>query len=132
MRPGSLEGQPVLLSLGVGRTLREERCTVGAWQMPNGIRQVMNGRAVREAFIKETGAPLGMADRWVALSCKIMIRSIVIFAQGGRTVRSVVGYCEITFEQTQKKPLSLDKGFSEFGPGSVLLSHGETPHYHRR
>ena len=28
--PGSLEGQPVLLSLGVGRTLREERCTEGA------------------------------------------------------------------------------------------------------
>ncbi len=48
MGPGSLEGQPVLLSLGVGRTLREERCTAGACRMPDGMRQVMNGRALRD------------------------------------------------------------------------------------
>ena len=61
-----------------------------------------------------------------------MIRSFVTFAQGGRTVCSVACYFIHAFKQTQKKPLSSDKGFSELGPGSVLLSHGEAPHYHRR
>ena len=49
--------------------------------------------------------------------------------QGGRTVRSVVGYFVHAFEQAQKQPLSSGKGFSELGPGSlegqpVLLSLG--------
>ncbi len=51
--------------------------------------------------------------------CKIMIRSIVTFAQGGRAVRSVVGYFFHALKQAQKKPLSSDKGFSEVGPGSL-------------
>ena len=32
-------------------------------------------------------------------------------------------------QKTKNPPLG---GFFLMGPGSVLLSHGETPHYHRR
>jgi hypothetical protein len=41
------------------------------------------------------------------------------FMQVDSTVRSVVSYFVHAFEQTQKKPLSLDKGFSKLGPGSL-------------
>ena len=37
------------------------------------------------------------------------------------------------FTRYKKKPRnSLSYGVSELKPGSVLLSHGETPNYHRR
>ncbi|MEB8540926.1 hypothetical protein P2G73_17615, partial [Cronobacter sakazakii] len=32
----------------------------------------------------------------------------------------------------KQKPLSGAEGFFNLMPGSSLLSHGETPHYHRR
>ncbi len=55
---------------------------------------------------------------------KIMIRSIVTFAQGGRTVRSVVSYFFHAFEQTQKSPCLTTRAFLKLGPGNVLAHLG--------
>ena len=43
------------------------------------------------------------------------------------------GHCQPESDTAQKKaPTANAIGASELKPGSVLLSHGETPHYHRR
>ena len=78
----------------------EERCTAGACRMPNGMRQVMNGRALRDH-----GSPL--RDGWPRSSTLVLVLKT-------------------------KNPAFAGFFVLELGPGSVLLSHGEAPHYHRR
>jgi hypothetical protein len=39
---------------------------------------------------------------------------------------------KLTKSRQQKRATRMDSPFFEWEPGNVLLSHGETPNYHRR
>ena len=50
-------------------------------------------------------------------------RPIIVFACEAK---------DTAFAAYKKSPDSFESGLLNLNPGGVLLSHGETPHYHRR
>ena len=60
-----------------------------------------------------------------------VLRRDALMSREHRDVRSDV-LLHKPLSHIKENPFSFLNGFSLIKPGSVLLSHGETPHYHRR
>ena len=87
-------------------------------------------------FIRRWGLPFADAQRPTILAG--LIRYCIYVMKGTRTkqlnnIRRSVRYGRFfIIVQTQKSPSVRMGFFTCLMPGSSLLSHGETPHYHRR